>query len=271
MEFTVGRWTFWHIQTHKFALDGGAMFGVVPRVLWEKKIPPDDQNRIPMGTNLLLVKTEKDLVLVDTGLGERWDEKGKRIYAIQPQDPWQNLPYGPEDVTVVILTHLHFDHARGAVDRNLKPAFPNARYYVQRDDFYEALHPNERNRASYSPDDFLPLGSQLHLLDGDQEIVPGVFVIKTAGHTAGHQIVRFAPGDREVYFVADFIPTIHHAALPYIMAYDLYPMDSLRKRRELYPLFMEREALLVFEHDAEPRQGFLTFDGKRHSVRLFEP
>ncbi len=266
MHFRLGDFEFWHIQTHWFALDGGAMFGVVPKVLWSRKIQADDKNRIPMATNPLLVKTDKDLVLVDTGLGEHWDEKGRQIFAIVPQDPWTDLPYGPEDVTLVVLTHLHFDHAGGNTTLDLRPAFPNARYVVQAGDLEEHQHPNERNRASYRPEDIEPIRDRLVVVDGDHEIAPGVRVIRTRGHTKGHQVVLFETQGRGVLYMGDICPTIHHAPLPWIMAYDLYPLETLEVRKRLYAEILQNRWYLVLEHDRDPQRGYLTLQNGKHQI-----
>lgn len=260
--FKIDTWEFWHIQTHWFALDGGAMFGIVPKVLWEKKIKPDDKNRIPMGTNPLIVKTEKNLIMVDTGLGERWSEKQIEIYNIKSFNPWKSLPFGPEDIDYVILTHLHFDHAGGNVDKNLKPAFPKAKYVAQYDELIETITVHERNKASYRKEDYEPLDKQLDFAHGDIEIPFNVFLIKTGGHTKGHQIVLFRAPGKNVAYLGDLVPMIHHVPLPYIMAYDLHPVDTLNARKRIYPKAINEKWYLVFEHDRTPKRGYLGIDDR---------
>lgn len=255
--FKIGRWEFWHIQTHWFALDGGAMFGIVPKVLWAKRIKPDKRNRIPMGTNPLIVKTDKNLILVDTGLGERWSEKEFDIYDIKPFNPWASLPFGPEDIDYVLLTHLHFDHAGGCVDRDLKPFFPKAKYVAQYDELIETITVNERNKASYRKEDYEPLDKQLDFAYGDIEIPFNVFLIKTGGHTKGHQIVLFRAPGKNVAFFGDLVPTTHHVHLPYIMGYDQYPVDTLKARKRIYPRAINENWYIIFEHDRTLMRGYL--------------
>lgn len=253
-----------------FALDGGAMFGVVPRVIWSRLLPPDERNRIPLGSNVLLVETDDHLVMVDTGLGWIWSEKERDLYAIQPRDPLEGTPYRPEDVDLVILTHLHFDHIGGNVveeEGQIRPRYPNARYVVQARELADALFPHERNRASYLPRFFEPLyrEGRLEPLSGTTEILPGVWCLPTGGHTPGHQVVLVESEGRKAVFLADLAPTRHHLPLPYIMAYDLEPLITLQARKALYPRMIREEWLLVFEHERHPTLGFLR-EGERHPV-----
>ncbi len=251
-----------------FRLDGGAMFGVVPRVLWSRLLPPDERNRISLGSNVLLVETPDHLVMVDTGLGWLWGEKERDIYAIRPRDPLAGTPYRPEDVDIVILTHLHFDHIGGnVVDEGGVPVprYPRARYVVQEREIAEALFPHERNRASYLPRFFQSLyeSGKLVGISGMVEILPGIWCFPTGGHTPGHQIVLVESGDHRAVFLADLVPTRHHLPLPYIMAYDLEPLVTLQVRKVLYPRMIREHWLLLFEHEQEPLMGFLR-EGRRH-------
>ncbi len=251
-----------------FRLDGGAMFGVVPRVLWSRLLPPDERNRISLGSNVLLVETPDHLVMVDTGLGWLWGEKERDIYAIRPRDPLAGTPYRPEDVDIVILTHLHFDHIGGnVVDEGGVPVprYPRARYVVQEREIAEALFPHERNRASYLPRFFQSLyeSGKLVGISGMVEILPGIWCFPTGGHTPGHQIVLVESGDHRAVFLADLVPTRHHLPLPYIMAYDLEPLVTLQVRKVLYPRMIREHWLLLFEHEQEPLMGFLQ-EGRRH-------
>ena len=251
-----------------FGLDGGAMFGVVPRVLWSRLLPPDERNRIPLGSNVLFVETPDHLVMVDTGLGWIWAEKERDIYAIQPRDPLEGTPYRPEDVDIVILTHLHFDHIGGNVVQEGDvpvPRYPRARYLVQAKELAEALFPHERNRASYLPRFFRSLYEQgrLETISGAEEVLPGLWCYPTGGHTPGHQIVMVESGNHRAVFLADLVPTHHHLPLPYIMAYDLEPLVTLQVRKTLYPRMIREGWLLLFEHEQEPLMGFLR-EGRRH-------
>lgn len=251
-----------------FALDGGAMFGVVPRMIWERKIPPDDRNRIPLGSNTLLIETPDTLILVDTGLGWLWSEKERDIYAINPRDPLEGTPYKPDDVNLVILTHLHFDHIGGNViqeGQTLKPRYPRAQYIVQDRELADALFPHERNRASYLPRFFENLyqSGKLVPLSGSTRILPEIFLLRTGGHTPGHQIVLIESQGKRAVFLADLVPTRHHLPLPYIMAYDMDPMTSLEARKTLYPQMIKESWLLLFEHEQQPLMGYLR-EGERH-------
>ncbi len=252
----------------QFGLDGGAMFGVVPRVIWERRIPPDTRNRIHLGSNVLLIETPDTLVMVDTGLGRVWSEKERDIYAIAPRDPLEGTPYRPEDVDLVILTHLHFDHIGGNVVQegdHLRPRFPRARYVVQDRELADALFPHERNRASYLPRFFQDLhrSGKLETVSGSTWIHPAIFLFRTGGHTPGHQVVMVESRGRRAIFLADLVPTRHHLPLPYIMAYDLDPMTTLEVRKALYPQMIRESWLLLFEHEREPLMGFLR-EGRRH-------
>ncbi len=219
-----------------FGLDGGAMFGVVPKVLWEKKSPPDERNRIRMRANSLLVRAQGKTILVETGNGTKWDAKQRAIYNVQDGDPLMDsldrAGVQPDQIDLVINTHLHFDHCGGntrVVNDRVLPTFRRARYVVQRTELEHAMNPTDRDRASYFTENFAPI-SKLglwDLVDGDVEILPGISVARIPGHNAGIQAVVISGGGKTLAFVADLIPTRHHLPLPWIMAYDLYPLQSL--------------------------------------------
>lgn len=273
--FEYGGIRFIHWTENRFRLDGGAMFGVVPRVLWERVYPPDDQNRIPLSTNLLIAQAPRFTALVDTGIGNKISEKNRGIYAVEGAGMPAGFPLPVDSVDTVILTHLHFDHCGGSTveaepgSSKYLPTFPNAEYFVQRLEYEDAIDPGERSRASYWHENFVPLYEQgrLMLLNGDSEVQPGIRVRVTGGHTRAHQIVTFETSEGIVAFMADFIPTTRHIPIPYIMAYDLYPVDSLEARKRLYPIMAKERWLLVFEHDEEPKQGFLE-QGSDNRYRL---
>lgn len=243
-----------------FGLDGGAMFGVVPKVLWEKKSPPDGRNRIRMRANSLLVRANNKTILIETGNGTKWDTKQRAIYAVQEGDPLLDALHRagvqPDDIDLVINTHLHFDHAGGNTrtsgDRVI-PTFRNARYIVQRSELEHALNPTERDRASYFPDNFRPLtdAALWKHVDGDAEILPGISVARIPGHNADIQAVLLRGGGRSLAFVADLLPTRHHIPLPWIMAYDLYPLQTLETKRKWLPRFVNEGWIVVFGHDPD--------------------
>jgi len=256
----------------EFRLDGGAMFGVVPKVLWEKKAPPDHRNRIRLACNSLLLRTSGHNVLVETGNGTKWDDKLRDIYAIDPGDPLgdalarENLQ--PDEISVVINTHLHFDHAGGNTcfrGGRAVPAFPKARYVLQQGELEHAERPTERDRASYFPENFVPVTQAGHwqLLAGDTEIIPGVSVIRIPGHNRDIQCVKISGGGKTICFIADLFPTRHHLSLPWIMAYDLYPVETLESKRKWLADIIGNRWIVVFGHDPDvPAAVLAQGDGK---------
>lgn len=235
------------------------MFGVVPRPLWEKTNPPDDRNRIAMAARALLLQGNGKRILIDTGNGGKWDDKLRSIYRIDESryDIMRSLGalgLTARDITDVVLTHLHFDHAGGATirdDKVLRPTFPNARYHVQREQWEAALKPTERDRASFMPDDFLPLerGGVLKFTEGDGEVLPGLRVKIFNGHTFSLQCPIISDGTTTLFYCADLIPMTAHVALPWIMGYDLRPLVTLEEKRAILSQAVEEEWILFFEHD----------------------
>jgi glyoxylase-like metal-dependent hydrolase (beta-lactamase superfamily II) len=258
---TIGPYRVHFLAGGRFRLDGGAMFGVVPKVLWNRAAPADERNRIRMRMTCLLLEGNGQKILVDAGSGTKEDAKFRDIYAIEgPEGLTQDLTalgVKPEDVTAVALTHLHFDHCGGGTTRDaagvVKPTFPNAHYFVRRQEWEDAHHANERNRASYFSDNYDPLheAGQLILHDTDLEILPGVWMKCLPGHTLGHQGCFFdIPGERALYTV-DLVPTAAHLPLAYIMGYDLYPMTTLETKRAILRQATSEGWLLLFEHDPD--------------------
>jgi glyoxylase-like metal-dependent hydrolase (beta-lactamase superfamily II) len=258
-----------------FALDGGAMYGVIPKPLWERRTPADARNRIRMGMRPLLVRGDR-LLLVDAGVGDKMDGKAADIYGF---DRERHLDHAlaeagasAADIEIVLATHLHFDHAGGFTARHgdgrVRPRFPNARYVVRRGEWDDARHPHERNRASYFDENYVPLADagQLELIDDDVEVMPGVRVRRTGGHTTDHQVVMLQSGGRTAVFLADLVPTTAHVPLPWIMGYDLYPMDTLAFKRAFIREAIDGEYLLFFEHDATIAAGYLRERGGRIAV-----
>ena len=240
-----------------FALDGGQMFGVVPKVLWEKQLAADARNRVRLGLTCLLVRTGKHNLIVETGIGDKFDEKFADIYGVHrsatlPEDLKKRGP-APEDISIVINTHLHFDHCGWNVRRDggkLVPTFPNARYFIQRGEWDHALHPTERDRASYLDDFFRPVERQTEFLDGDSEIIPGIRVEVVSGHTRHMQCVRLESEGHQAYFISDLVPTRAHLRYPWAMSFDLYPLETLANKRRLLPQLAEQGTLVIFPHDA---------------------
>jgi len=258
------------VSDGEFRLDGGAMFGVVPRAIWEKTNPPDEKNRVTLGLNPLLVRTSEANILVDTGIGGKGDEKFNSIYAVDRKKTLKgslkDKGLAPDDIDIVICTHLHFDHAGGNTvveGGRLVPAFPKARYMVQRGEWEAAMSPNERTRASYRPIDFVPLmdAGVLELIEGDGEVAKGVSVFRTSGHNRDIQLVAVRSEGKTAVFLGDIIPTTTHLNLPYIMGYDLFPLDTLKAKKEILAEAAANGWLLVFEHDPAATMGYVKFDG----------
>jgi glyoxylase-like metal-dependent hydrolase (beta-lactamase superfamily II) len=260
---TIGPYTVRFLSGGRFRLDGGAMFGVVPKVLWNRAAPADERNRIRMAMNCLLIEGDGKRVLVDAGSGTKDDAKFRDIYAIErPEGLIEDLRtagIAPEQVDTVALTHLHFDHCGGGTSRGedgiVRPTFPKAHYLVRRQEWDDAHHANERNRASYLSDNYDPLAQsgQLILHAQDIEILPGVWMKNLPGHTLGHQGVFFdIPGARALYAV-DLIPTAAHLPLPFIMGYDLYPMMTLETKRAVLKDAIRENWIILLEHDPDLR------------------
>jgi methylmalonyl-CoA epimerase len=257
-----------------FRLDGGSMFGVVPKPLWSAKAVPDDRNRIRLAMRPLVVRGERTMI-IDAGLGDKEDAKFSDIYgvdrAMHLDRSLADAGLSPEDIDIVLATHLHFDHAGGFTTRDasgrIRPRFPRARYIVRRGEWDDATHPHERNRASYRADNYVPLAEAgvLDLVDGDQRIMPGVRVRRTGGHNMHHQMVWMESAGRRAAFVGDLIPTTAHLPDAWIMGYDLYPMDTLAAKKAFVREALERRDLVYFEHDPVVAAGHITEErGKRH-------
>lgn len=240
-----------------FALDGGQMFGVVPKMLWEKKIPSDSRNRLKLGLNGILVRTGRENVVIETGIGDKFDRKFADIYAVDHStnllDELARHGLKPAEVDVVINSHLHFDHCGWNTRREggrTVPTFTRATYYVQRGEWQHALAPTERDRASYVEEFFRPAESQTVFLEGDQEILPGIRVQVAAGHTRDLQVVWIESRGERACFLSDLVPTTAHVAYPWIMAFDLYPLETLASKKRILPEIVRDRAVVIFGHEA---------------------
>ena len=280
--FSIGRLRVHAIQAGGQKLDGGAMFGVVPKPLWERRINADERNRIQLGMRCLLIEHERGLVLIDNGAGNKENQKFHDIYGVENsgagrrtrlEDGLQELKVTPDDITLMIDTHLHFDHAGGNtwVDDGgiVRPTFPNARYVVQRGEYEWATHTNERTAASYFAHNFEPVvaAGQFDFVSGETEVWPGIRVVPTPGHTPYHQSVLIESDGARAFYPADLSPTAAHIPLPWIMGYDVEPLRTLETKRATWKKAVEEEWLLVFEHDASVMSGRIEADGKGYGLR----
>jgi glyoxylase-like metal-dependent hydrolase (beta-lactamase superfamily II) len=262
----LGNLEFELVTDGTFRLDGGAMFGVVPRVLWQRHKPPDDENRILMGTNCLLVRSGDELVLVDTGIGDKHDADFCRIFGLEEgarrlPDSIRQAGYEPEDISHVLLTHLHFDHCGWNTRRSgekLVPTFPRARYWLARGEVEHGRSRNERDRASYVSENWEPLfeAGVVELFEDEAQPAAGVRAIKAPGHNADMCIVRLdGGGANQAVYWADLVPTTAHVPLPWIMSYDLFPMKTLAEKKRWLPQAAAEGWLCIFEHDPERPLG----------------
>jgi glyoxylase-like metal-dependent hydrolase (beta-lactamase superfamily II) len=254
----IGKYNIHIVNSGYFYLDGGAMFGIIPKPLWEKTNPADEANRIKLATRNLLLVSEDKKILIDTGMGNKWSKKLSEIYRIE-QDAYTlnsslaKLSVEPEDITDVLLTHLHFDHTGGSTemfDEKLVPAFKNARYHVSEKNFNWAMNPSERDRGSYLKDNFLPLfenGVLYFFKDNffDDEIE----LIEVNGHTFGMQLVKISDASSTILFCADLFPTSSHIPLPYVMGYDLQPLVTVEEKKKILTKAVQENWKLCFEHD----------------------
>jgi glyoxylase-like metal-dependent hydrolase (beta-lactamase superfamily II) len=277
----IGRLRVHAIQAGGQRLDGGAMFGVVPKPLWERRIAADERNRIQLGMRCLLIEHDVGLVLIDTGAGNKESEKFYDIYGIENagspgptllEDGIRAAGFTPEDVAMVISSHLHFDHAGGNTTRHasgaVRPTFSRARYVMQRGEYEYATHTNERTAASYFVHNFVPLveAGVVDFIEGDREIVPGIRSVLTPGHTPFHQGLLIESDGERAFYLADLAPTAAHLPLPWIMGYDVEPLVTLETKRRILKRAVDEDWLVIFEHDATTAWGKVRNDGKAYGL-----
>ncbi len=274
--YKFGNFAIHHYVERTFKLDGGTMFGIVPKKIWGKLVPVDEDNLVLMNTNLFVIETKQYTFLCDTGLGTLLDERETKIYAaFEPsriETGLNEIGFDVEDIDYVLLSHLHLDHSGGAVkkvDDRLTPRFPKARYVVQKDEWDDAMHPDERTSAVYKVDMLktLEAAGQLVLVDGDEELVPGVKLVKTGGHTVGHQGFEFSSGGETIVYYADIIPFSHHFKVPYVASVDLYPRETMKVKRSLVGRALDGEIAIAFDHDTEIHIGRAYEDGVKTVIK----
>jgi glyoxylase-like metal-dependent hydrolase (beta-lactamase superfamily II) len=263
----IGKYQIHLINSGYFYLDGGGMFGIIPKPLWEKTNPSDESNRVKLATrNIVLISDDKK-ILVDTGMGKKWSKKSTEIYKIE-QDEYSlenslaKLSLSPNDITDVILTHLHFDHTGGSTvikDGKLQPAFENAKYHVSEKNFNWAMNPSERDKGSYLKDNFLPLHENSVLFFTKEKFFDDeIELIEVNGHTFGMQLVKISDSANTILFCADLLPFSSHIPLPYVMGYDLQPLVTVEEKKIILPKAVDENWILCFEHD--PFHPFATVE-----------
>jgi glyoxylase-like metal-dependent hydrolase (beta-lactamase superfamily II) len=256
----IGKYKLKIITSGYFGLDGGAMFGVVPKPLWQKTNPSDERNRIRLSATHLILESSSRKIIIDTGMGNKMDDKFRNIYDI---DDTHSMDKGlskiglkRDDITDVFLTHLHFDHAGGStvIENNKNvPAFPHAKYYVQKNQYDWAVNPSDKDKASYIRDNYVPLLNEgvLNFINSDEQFDDEIQFIETNGHTFAQQLIKLSDSSNTILFCADLIPTSSHISLPYIMGYDLQPMETLNEKSKILPKALEENWKLFFGHDPE--------------------
>lgn len=272
-----GRFEIYPVTDGYIYLDGGAVFGVVPRILWEKIYAPDEKNRIQLSLCCPLIVTKKYNILIDTGVGTKHNEKFCQIYGIDKKsnllESLYRFGYQPKSIDLVINTHLHFDHAGGNTTFNengeITPTFPKAKYFIQKGEMEVALNLNERTKASYLAEDFLPLSDPeyLNLVNNETiEVDKGVSLMRIGGHTRHHQCVKIESEGQVAFFLADLVPTVAHVHYPYITGYDLFPLETLENKKMILKQAFEEHWLLIFQHDPKVRMGYLKKMDERFGI-----
>jgi glyoxylase-like metal-dependent hydrolase (beta-lactamase superfamily II) len=271
-----GNFEIFSIVENSFKIDGGAMYGVIPKVIWQRFNPPDSDNMVKLDINLLLIKSDGENILIDAGIGDALSERQKKMFGVEKSSVLEkklsehNLT--PEAIHLVLLTHLHADHAGGVVkvENGQKiPRFPNARYVVQLKEWEEAMHPDERTSATYFTSNLRILEDEklLELIDGQDEVAKGIKLIPTGGHTPGHQAVLIEDGDNKILWAGDIIPSTHHVRIPYVASVDLFPRETMEQKRKFLQMCLNDGWNLAFDHDLKVKIGKLEKAGEEIKIR----
>jgi len=273
----VGNYTLYSIETSQFSLDGGAMFGIIPKTLWEKEAPADEYNRIQMVTRSLLVVSNERKIIIDTGNGDKWDDKNRSRYnidldKINLSSSLEKYGFIPADITDVFCTHLHFDHAGGNTsieDGKIVPTFPNATYWIHQDNWDLANSPSEKDRGSYLAENWSVLAENgmIEYVTDRKEFLPGIEIMLTYGHTIGMMHPLIKDGNNTVFYAADIFPMAAHVPLAWVMAYDLNPVQTIKEKRSLLPTMVDKNWTVFFEHDPLRQAGKVTMDGKHYRLK----
>ena len=270
----IGKYNLKIITSGYFKLDGGAMFGIIPKPLWQRTNPPDESNRIKLATRHLLLESDSKKIIIDTGMGNKWGNKLKEIYAVDESRSMEKalgeIGLKHEDITDVILTHLHFDHTGGSTNyenEKLIPAFPNAKYHVQKQNFDWASNPSDRDKGSYLRENFIPLAKEgvLNYTNGNEKFDDEIEFIVINGHTFGQQMVKISDSSNTILFCGDLLPFTSHIPLPYIMGYDLQPLITLKEKKEILPKTANENWKIFFEHD--PETAFVSVEKTERGIR----
>ena len=273
----VGRYTLYSIETSRFGLDGGAMFGIIPKILWEKEAPADEYNRIQMVTRSLLLVSDERKIIIDTGNGDKWDDKAISRYnidldAINLSSSLAKYGFIPADITDVFCTHLHFDHAGGNTtieDGKIVPTFPNATYWIHQDNWYLANSPSEKDRGSYLAENWSVLAENgmIEYVTDREGFIPGIEIMLTYGHTTGMMHPLMRDGNNTLFYAADIFPMAAHVPLAWVMAYDLNPVQTIKEKRSLLPRMVDEDWTVFFEHDPLRQAGKVAMDGKHYRLK----
>ena len=273
----IGNYNLYSIETSEFGLDGGAMFGIVPKTIWELQSPSDKFNRIKMVTRSLLLVSDDRKILIDTGNGTKWDKKYKNIYNINTdhyniENSLGKYGFLSEEITDVICTHLHFDHVGGntKIDSGkIVPTFPNAKYWISKENWKLANHPSQKDAGSFMEHDWKVLAenNMIEIIDGRESFIDGIETYVTHGHTSGLLHPMLSDGSKKIFYGADIFPLVAHIPINWVMAYDVQPLVTMDEKQKLLPQMQHEEWILFFEHDPIIQACTIHLDGKRYGMK----